>query len=63
MNEYDEISAWLRAHHYVIVGGNVCWSWSCSCGKGGVPTTQGRALAGKDRHLQAERRRYRRLTF
>lgn len=59
MNEYDKISHWLRGHHLVTVGGNVRWSWSCSCGRRGLDTTQGRALAGRDRHLQAERRRYR----
>lgn len=47
----------LRAEHQVIVSGNVWWNWACSCGKSGRPTTQGRAAAGRDRHLTAERKR------
>lgn len=55
MSEWDDVTDWLREHHRVTVGGNVRWAWSCSCGKRGLDTTQGRAIAGRDRHLQAQR--------
>lgn len=55
--DYDAVTVWLREAHHVTVGGNVWWSWSCSCGKQGANTTQGRAHDGRDRHLRAERRR------
>lgn len=57
---YDEVTRLLLADHLTTVGGNVSWSWSCTCGKRGLDTTQGRALAGRDRHLQAQRRKIRR---
>lgn len=54
-----EIMDQFREQHNVQVSGNVWWIWSCSCGKGSsTGTTQGRATAGRDRHLRAEHRRY-----
>lgn len=57
-NRYQEVDDRLRLEHRVIVSGSaMLYSWGCSCGKQGAPTSQARAASGRDRHLQAERRR------
>lgn len=61
--QWEQEVAVLRAEHRAMVGGDVLWQWSCSCGRSGLPTTRGRAAAGQDRHLSAERKKIgRRLT-
>ena len=47
----------LREEHRVLVTGNVTFTWSCSCGRSGTPTTEGRATTARDRHLRAAYRR------
>jgi hypothetical protein len=43
-------------HQADVHGYGFLFYWACSCGKSGKPTTNGRASAGRDRHLRAVRK-------
>jgi len=43
----------MSDHRAEVFGYGFMFYWACSCGRSGQPTTNGRATAGRDRHLKA----------
>ena len=63
-DRYQVVDDTLRAEHRAQVWSSAMqWGWSCSCGKGGSTTTNGRAASARDKHLTAERKRIRARVF
>jgi hypothetical protein len=47
----------VAIHRTQVHGHGFLFYWTCSCGKSGQPTTNGRATSGRDRHLRAALKR------
>lgn len=63
-DRYQVVLDALRTEHQAQIWSSAMqWGWSCSCGKGGSCTTNGRAAAARDKHLNAERKRIHERVF